>query len=50
MIDKFLVDTNVLVYIYDRAEPAKQKIAEALYDRLTLSGRGVISTQMMILV
>lgn len=47
MTARFLVDTNLLVYIYDRSEPAKQKIAETLYDRLTLSGRGVISTQIM---
>lgn len=47
MTDRFLVDTNILVYIYDRSEPAKQKMAEALYDRLMLSGRGVISTQIV---
>ena len=47
MTAKFFVDTNLLVYLYDRSEPAKQKIAETLYDRLTLSGRGVISTQIM---
>lgn len=47
MTAKFFVDTNILVYIYDRSEPTKQKAAETLYDRLTLSGRGVISTQIM---
>lgn len=47
MTAKFLVDTNVLVYIYDRSEMEKQKSAELLYDRLTLSGRGVLSTQVM---
>ena len=47
MTAKFFVDTNILVYIYDRSEPAKQKLAEALYDRLTLNSRGVISTQIM---
>lgn len=47
MTAKFLVDTNILVYIYDRSEPEKQQIAEALYDRLTLNGAGVISTQIL---
>lgn len=47
MTAKFFVDTNILVYIYDRSESAKQRMAEAIYDRLTLSGRGVISTQIM---
>lgn len=47
MTAKFLVDTNVLVYVYDRSEMEKQRFAEALYDRLTLSGRGVLSTQIM---
>lgn len=48
MTATFFVDTNILVYIYDRSEPAKQKVAETLYDRLTLSGLGVISTQVLV--
>lgn len=47
MIDKFLVDTNVLVYVYDRSEAEKQNLAEVVCDRLVLSGRGILSTQIM---
>ncbi len=47
MTARFLVDTNVLVYIYDQTEPVKQALAEETCDRLTLSGQGVISTQIM---
>lgn len=47
MTAKFLVDTNILVYIYDQTEPQKQALAEEVCDRLTLAGLGVISTQIM---
>lgn len=47
MNGRFLVDTNILIYVYDQTEPRKQAIAEEVYDRLILSGQGVISTQIM---
>lgn len=47
MTADFLVDTNILVYLYDRSEAEKQHKAELVVDRLLLSGRGAISTQVM---
>lgn len=42
-----LVDTNVLVYAYDRSEPEKQKLALEVLDRLAVTGAGAISTQVL---
>jgi predicted nucleic acid-binding protein len=47
MSDKILVDTNVLVYAYDRSEPHKQGQALAVLDRLALAGAGLISSQVL---
>ncbi len=47
MSDRVLVDTNVLVYAYDRSEPEKQKRALEVLDCLAVSGAGVISTQVL---
>ncbi len=47
MSDRILVDTSVLVYAYDRAEPDKQGQALEVLDRLTLTGTGVISSQVL---
>lgn len=42
-----LVDTNVLVYAYDRAAPEKQKQALATLDYLAIHGSGALSTQVL---
>ena len=42
-----LVDTNVLVYAYDRAEPAKQRRAFHVLDQLANSSRGALSVQVL---
>jgi len=47
MIDERFVDTNVLVYAYDRSEPHKQRQALTLIDELVTSGAGVISAQVL---
>jgi len=47
MNDKVFVDTNVLVYAYDRSEPEKQARALEVLDRLALTEAGVISTQVL---
>ena len=47
MSDRVLVDTNVLVYAYDRSEPEKQRRALEVLDHLAVSGAGVISTQVL---
>ncbi len=47
MADEILVDTNVLVYAYDRAEPRKQERALDTLRRLVASGRGRLSAQVL---
>lgn len=47
MSDRVFVDTNVLVYAYDLAEPQKQQRALELLDRLVTRGAGVLSTQVL---
>lgn len=44
---RVLVDTNVLVYAYDRSAPGKQRRALDVLDGLVVSGVGVISTQVL---
>ena len=41
------VDTNVLVYAYDRAAGAKRERALELVEKLWNEGRGVLSTQIL---
>lgn len=45
--DRFLIDTNILVYAYDRSEYAKQPRARALLAWLAGLGVGVLSTQIL---
>ena len=40
-----LLDTNVLVYAHDPSEPAKQRRAIEVLDRLHLTGTGQLSAQ-----
>ena len=47
MTVKAFVDTNVLVYAYDRAAGAKRDLARALLEALWNEGRGVLSTQVL---
>ena len=47
MIVKAFVDTNVLVYAYDRAAGAKRDLARNLLEALWNEGRGVLSTQVL---
>ena len=47
MIVKAFVDTNVLVYAYDRAAGAKRDLARDLLEALWNEGRGVLSTQVL---
>ncbi|MBI4785524.1 MAG: PIN domain-containing protein [Chloroflexi bacterium] len=44
---KVLVDTNVLVYAYDRSEPEKQKRALHVLDACAETETGVLSTQVL---
>ena len=47
MTDKVFIDTNVLVYAYDRAEPTKQQQALTVLDHLAITKTGVITSQVM---
>lgn len=44
---EFFLDTNVLVYTFDRRDPAKQARARALVERALETGDGVISFQVV---
>lgn len=43
MAEKIMVDTNILFYAYDRAEPAKQPQALAVLDRLAKQDMAVLT-------
>ncbi len=47
MIAKVFVDTNILVYAYDRSELQKQQLALKVLDQLVKAGTGVLSTQVL---
>jgi len=47
MSGRIFTDTNVLVYAYDRSEPAKQEQALAVLDRLATRQAGVVSVQVL---
>ncbi|MBI4763194.1 MAG: PIN domain-containing protein [Deltaproteobacteria bacterium] len=47
MVDKFLVDTNVLLYAYDKSEPVKQAQALSVLDYLVTSSLGVLTPQIL---
>ena len=46
-VTNLLVDTNVLVYAYDRSEPVKQKRALEILDDLAKAEIGVLSAQVL---
>ena len=45
--DKYFVDTNILIYAYDRSAGWKRDRAQALVQQLWNSGAGVLSTQVL---
>ncbi|MBW1702328.1 MAG: PIN domain-containing protein [Deltaproteobacteria bacterium] len=47
MADKIMVDTNVLLYAYDRGEPVKQPQALAVLDNLTKLHLGILTPQVL---
>lgn len=47
MSAKVLVDTNILVYAYDSANPVKQKRALEVLDQLASSHAGALSAQVL---
>jgi predicted nucleic acid-binding protein len=47
MADRILVDTNILLYAYDRGEPKKQPQALAVLDSLVAHHLGVLTSQVL---
>ena len=47
MGDRVFVDTNVIVYAYDRSEPRKQRQGLEVLNHLAVTGSAVISTQVL---
>jgi predicted nucleic acid-binding protein len=47
MNGRILVDTNILVYAYDRSESEKQEQALSILEHLMTAKTGVISTQVL---
>jgi predicted nucleic acid-binding protein len=45
--ERCFIDTNVLVYLFDRNAPGKQKIAQQLLENATRDGNTVLSTQVL---
>jgi len=45
--DTFFLDTNILIYAVDETDLAKQQIAVSLVREAILSGRGIISIQVV---
>lgn len=47
MNGRLLLDSNVLLYAYDRSEPVKQRRAVEVLDALALAGGGLVSAQIL---
>jgi predicted nucleic acid-binding protein len=47
MPDKYFVDTDILMYAYDRSAGLKHERARQLIERLWISEQGVLSTQVL---
>ncbi len=47
MTERFLVDTNILVYAYDRSEPEKQSKSLDILDWLATRNKGALSTHIL---
>ena len=47
MSDRYFVDTNILVYAFDRFSGVKHVRANAVVSELLSSGQGVVSTQVL---
>jgi predicted nucleic acid-binding protein len=45
--ERVFLDTNLLVYAYDRSEPEKQRRARAVLARLAAAQAGVVSAQVL---
>lgn len=46
-VELFFLDTNILIYVFDRTAPEKQGEAAKLVRQAVLTGQGLISTQVV---
>jgi predicted nucleic acid-binding protein len=47
MAGRILIDTNILLYAYDRGQPAKQPLALTVLDQLVEHGLGALTSQVL---
>ena len=47
MGERIIVDTNILLYAYDRGQPVKQRRALEVLDHLALQRMGVLTSQVL---
>ncbi len=47
MADRILVDTNVLLYAYDRGDPVKQQRAISVLNSLVIHDLGILTSQVL---
>ena len=47
MAGRILIDTNILLYAYDRGQPAKQPLALTVLDQLVAHGLGALTSQVL---
>ncbi len=47
MPDRSFPDSNILIYTDDHDMPKKQAVVMKLFERLRISGQGVVSTQVL---
>lgn len=47
MADRVFLDTNLLVYLVDRRNPAKQAVVERIWEEKARAGEVVLSTQVL---
>jgi predicted nucleic acid-binding protein len=47
MNDRYFIDTNVIVYSFDKESPGKQEKARSIMERAITTGKGVISFQVI---
>jgi len=45
--DNFFLDTNVIIYLFDKTQPRKQEISKNLLKEALVSNRGYVSFQVI---
>lgn len=45
--DRYFIDTNIIIYLFSKKEPAKQEAAKEILNNAHITGKGVISYQVI---